>query len=530
MKNNIYKWSSQDGSKEFGELSSIFIGETILTTQSYNLETPEFSGLKARKKSSDLDYWQKQDKKADYKNITRNELGALTAGQGVKTKSTLKLSKSEVSSNSAKVELEVKAGAELSEWLSAEISGSFSMEVSSSFKTDYANKVEASLELPSPAKTTTTYYKSISALPIWYVPDSSAKLSSYKDKPFWAPTDCAQSESVPWCITWKAFNLVTATNNPTAQTNDLDGDMKSDLALFSSGYSKMNIISLNGKKNVNAQVDLSSMGLTPLGVTAYDGFNNDGVWFYSSLINKMVVGFYNGESWLSFIPIDNSTLSETQTLLDIANFDDDSLPELLVGDSATGKLSLWQLTCGENAMSITEVTPLDIAWEPSWCLTHTVDLNGDGVNDILFNDKTSGVLRSYIMRDSQVARNDQITIESGCSFLACGDFNGDRISDLLFSDAKGLLKVSLVHDGVPANSQYIASAPRLRGLELLACGDYDGDGRSDIVLRKTGGTDAVRLMYCFIKPSEKTAGAVEVHKKTNVTLKNVNGADLQSAF
>ena len=529
IQNTVYQWCSQDASTELGIINNLRVGDMLLTYEPYTLESP-CAGMASRNKSADLAYWQNVQKK-DYKNITRNEFDVLKTSLGGSSTRTLQLSKSEVSNQSVKTTVTISEGSDLRELLDADdIYDSLSMTLSASFKTNYLDLVEASLGLPSPTGDASTYYKSISVKPFWYIPDNDAKLSSLIEKPFWTSTEFSQDDSIPWCISWKVSDLVAGVFNPTAQCDDLDGDSKSDLTLFSSSNSIMNIVSMNGKKVVNVQTDLSSMGLTPLCVATCDAYNRAGVWLYSSLINSMVVGFYSAEDGLSFIPIENSTLSETQTLLDVANYDADSLPELLIVDSATGKLSLWQLTCGETAISITEVSTLDIAWDLSWVLAHNVDMNGDGVNDILFNDKTSGVLRSYIMQDSQVARNDVITIESGCSFLASGDFNGDRTSDLLFSDAKGGLKVSLVTNCVPASSQYISSAPKLRGLEFFACGDYDGDGHSDIVLRKTGGTEsAVRLVYCFVKPSEKTTGTVEVHKKTNVTLKDVNSANLQGA-
>ncbi|MBI4720512.1 MAG: VCBS repeat-containing protein [Chitinivibrionia bacterium] len=506
LRNYIYRWSSQDGSKEFGTINDIQVCDVVVTYEAYTLDAPP-TGMKARNASSDLVYWQSVEKQ-QYDNITLNELGALKAGYGATSKSSLELEQSSLESNSTQATLTLSGGLSIQKLYNMEIKGDFSLKMSTTGESG-------------------TYYKSISVRPLWYVPQSDAKLSNYGVKPFWISSEFASSDAMPWCISWKAFDLETAAYNPTSQTSDVNGDMKSDLLLTSSDGSTLSVVSLAGNKARSQDVDFSSMGLRSLGVAARGEGNKACVWFYSDLIGKMVVGFFDNANDPFFIPVENSALSETLRVLDIANYGADARPEILVGDSATGALSIWHLSNSADGVtiSVSEISPLDIGepWDPSWKCERNVDLNGDGVNDILFYDDASSHVRTVLVSESQVVRTELLTLESGCRFLACGDFNGDRRSDLLLADVKDRLNVSLMDEtGTAGGVMLVVSAPKISGCEVLACGDYDGDGYSDVALRKTASTGtALRLIFCFIKPTADGAN-IKVVKKSNVTLKNYN--------
>ena len=122
-------------------------------------------------------------------------------------------------------------------------------------------------------------------------------------------------------------------------------------------------------------------------------------------------------------------------------------------------------------------TPNAVRWRD----VHTVDINGDGLDDI------AGWMagRWTVQRSSSDFFHREVETENSFvnyEFVGTADFNGDGASDIARRSSDGTLWVSLSHGNAPAKLEPWGRLTTITDWELLV-GDFDGDGLDDVLGR-----------------------------------------------
>jgi hypothetical protein len=169
-----------------------------------------------------------------------------------------------------------------------------------------------------------------------------------------------------------------------------------------------------------------------------------------------------------------------------SDFDGDGNNDLVWQDPSTGALSLWRMV-GVNRLETVPFVPAVPEGGTGWKLVGVAYFNADGKPDLLWRDDASGKLAFWFMNGVTRVGVQLVDGEPDLAWkvVATGNFNGDASADLLWrDDATGNLKVWFMNgtarQGEAALTPSHAAADNwyVRGV-----GDLDGDGKDDLLWR-----------------------------------------------
>jgi len=234
-------------------------------------------------------------------------------------------------------------------------------------------------------------------------------------------------------------------------------------------------------------------GNTPLGITAMD-FDGDGLTDLATAnwIDNTVSVFLNTSTTgsASFLQQYISTLPSgyVPQALAAGDLDGDGKPDLVMANSNTYDLAVFQNTSTQGHISFAQLPPIAEAGYGNWVAVG--DLNGDGKPDIAVAESSSSTI-SVFPNTSTVGSISfgtpyQLFLPSnyGPWAIAIADFDNDGMPDLVVSDS-GPGYVSVFRNkGTVGGALSFGSRKDItvgNYTEGIAVGDIDGDGLPDIV-------------------------------------------------
>jgi FG-GAP-like repeat/Fibronectin type III domain len=160
------------------------------------------------------------------------------------------------------------------------------------------------------------------------------------------------------------------------------------------------------------------------------------------------------------------------------DFNGDGKDDILWRQSSTGAVTLWLMNGGTIQSSAG-------GWVVSsdWAIQGVGDFNGDGKSDILWRNTTTGAVTIWFMNGGAVhSQGMPGTVSSDWVIQGVGDFNGDGKSDILWrSKSTGAVSLWLMNGGSiqsQGGGWNVGSDWMIQGV-----GDFNGDGKSDILWR-----------------------------------------------
>jgi hypothetical protein len=167
-----------------------------------------------------------------------------------------------------------------------------------------------------------------------------------------------------------------------------------------------------------------------------------------------------------------------------ADFDGDGLNDLLWQDSQNGYLAAWLLT-GTHAVKAA-VSLSHGANDQTWRIVGTGDFNTDGKPDIVWHNNASGNLRVWYM--DGVTRTSQISIDgvgdTRWRVAGIGDFNGDQKPDIIWQhDTAGWLAVWLMNGPTLIGGLDMTPVQVDVQWKIAGTADLNADGKTDLVWR-----------------------------------------------
>jgi hypothetical protein len=135
-----------------------------------------------------------------------------------------------------------------------------------------------------------------------------------------------------------------------------------------------------------------------------------------------------------------------------------------------------------------------------------VDLNGDGMGDILFR-QTTGTIDAWLL-NGPVKQVDQVVSALGNDWhvAAKDDFNGDGKTDILLRHDNGTVALWTMNGAQKAADQIVSALGN--DWHIAATDDFNGDGKSDILLRHDNGTIALWTMNGAQKVGDQVVSAL----------------------
>ncbi len=203
---------------------------------------------------------------------------------------------------------------------------------------------------------------------------------------------------------------------------------------------------------------------------------------------------YTTSGAMGFTPAFPQNLGTDWSLLGTGDVDGDGRSDVIWRATSTGQVAVWLMS---GAGSIASVTFPGVLSATQWELAGVGDLDGDGHADILWRDTGTGQVRAWYM-----GLNGQLDVEanvgpvvsySAWSIKGLGDVNGDGIQDIIwFHPSDGVVAVwRMAPTGTP-QFLFPGAVGAASTWQITKVGDFDGDGRDDLFWRNTSdGTNAV---------------------------------------
>ena len=195
---------------------------------------------------------------------------------------------------------------------------------------------------------------------------------------------------------------------------------------------------------------------------------------------RFVVGF---EQIAGDSDIWTTTFTTGWNAIASGDFNGDGTDDIL-WQNAVGGTSEWLMSPAGGIASFPFTPPA-----AGWSVVATGDLNGDGTDDIMWKNDMTGSTAEWLMAPTGGASLVGTPGAPGWNVVASGDFNGDHITDLMWQHtATGSTSVWLMAPTGGAGS--LLSTSPAGGWNLVASGDFNGDGTDDALWKNaaTGNT------------------------------------------
>jgi trimeric autotransporter adhesin len=271
----------------------------------------------------------------------------------------------------------------------------------------------------------------------------------------------------------------------TTHTADLNGDGRADILLRNNSDGTVVAWLMNGL-SVTSGTTLLSAG-SGWSVSHTGDFNGDGKAdiLLRHTDGRIVLWLMSGgavTSGTSLLPAGTGF-----SAVHVADFNGDGKADILLRNTNDGTVVLWTMNGGAVTAGAT-ILNAGAGYTP----THTGDFNGDGKADILWRSNTDGSIVVWLMNGS--------TVTTGAALIGAGnwyvnqvaDFNGDGKSDILLRNADGTI-VAWIMNGSTVTSGSTLFGPTTAWAPTKT-GDYNGDGKADIIMRNNDGTLVMWLM------------------------------------
>ena len=275
--------------------------------------------------------------------------------------------------------------------------------------------------------------------------------------------------------------------------NDFNGDGRSDVLWRSDDGSLSDWLGTANGGFVNNDVHAASFAPTSWSEVGTGDFNGDGrvdlLWRNTSTgalsdwLANSNGGFANNDAnAASFAPT-------SWHVVGTGDFNGDGKADILWRNDS-GAISDW---LGTSSGGFTNNDTNAAGFAPtSWTVAGTGDFNGDGIDDILWRNTSTGALSDWLGNANGGFTNNDANAAgwapTNWSIAAVGDFNGDGRADILWRSDTGAISDWLgTSSGGFTNNDANAAGWAPTSWHIAAIGDFNGDATDDILWRSDTG-------------------------------------------
>jgi len=176
-----------------------------------------------------------------------------------------------------------------------------------------------------------------------------------------------------------------------------------------------------------------------------------------------------------------------------ADFDDNGVPDLIWQNSSTGQVNVNYYGGAGGATLLSSAVLNAGAQVAGWKVVAAVDMNGDGVPDLIWQNSSSGQVNVNYYGGAGGATLSGFAVlrmggeTAGWHVVGAGDFDGNGVPDLVWQN-ETTRQVNVNYYGGAGGASLIGSAvlnsgQTLAGWTVVGTSDFDGNGVPDLVLR-----------------------------------------------
>lgn len=287
------------------------------------------------------------------------------------------------------------------------------------------------------------------------------------------------------------LSTVTLPDTGGAVKNDFDGDGNSDLLWRNSSSGSVYMWFLDGstlKTNPAYVFNISETSWIIKDTGDFNGDKKADLLYYNTGTGRTHIYLMDGVTQLSGDgspgtqnPSSNYTIQAT------GDFDGDGNDDILWRNSVTGAVYIWFLD--GSALKSGPAMAFKVP-DTTWIIKGTGDFNGDSKADILYYNTVTGRTHIYLMDGTTMLSGDgspgAVSPSTNYEIVATGDFDGDGKDDLLWrNSSSGTLYIWFLDGSSQASPPaYVLTEPNTTWVVNDAA-DCNGDGKADIIYYNT---------------------------------------------
>ena len=238
--------------------------------------------------------------------------------------------------------------------------------------------------------------------------------------------------------------------------------------------------------------------LEPASRGDFDGDGNTDILWHNQSTGQLYAWLMDGTIQSSAMLLTPSSVNPVWQARGIVDLDGDGTNDILWHNQSTGALYVWLMN-GTVQSSGAFLTPASV--NPVWQVQGLADFNSDGKPDILWRHKTSGQLYVWFMNGTAQSSASFLTPSAVASTAwqvrGLGDFNADGKPDILWhNQTSGQVYVWFMNGtALSSTSVLTPSGVANTSWRVAQVADFNGDGKPDILWRnQTSGQLYVWLM------------------------------------
>ena len=173
----------------------------------------------------------------------------------------------------------------------------------------------------------------------------------------------------------------------------------------------------------------------------------------------------------------------------ITDLNGDGIGDILLQNQSTSHVAAWLMNGAGQTASFVDVYPADTM---GFRVVGRLDLNGDGIGDILLQDPQSTYVGAWLMNASGQAVSFVLVYPAnvaGWKVVGTLDLNADGIADILLQDTTTTYVAAWLMDSAGQATSFIpVYFDNVNGWRVVATADLNHDGILDIVLQESTST------------------------------------------
>ncbi|MFJ4470030.1 FG-GAP-like repeat-containing protein [Streptomyces sp. NPDC089424] len=325
--------------------------------------------------------------------------------------------------------------------------------------------------------------------------------SSAARSPWWQWRGLLAKPAASWkaTLTSKATGAVVRTLSGGAVNGNLTArwdtrDTKGALVPNGTYTFRLTALPADGS---GAALTVSQTVKVSVGAAVRRDFTNNGTWAPDgigdllTLTSSGVISYRPGNGtggFGSFMPA--SGWPSSVTPIPFGDLDGDRRNDVLVRFSS-GELRAYRTMRGQTFLTSTPRTSLGTGWNQYDVLTSPGDMSGDGRPDLIARSSSTGTV--YLYKGTSSGKlSSRVKLYSDWKtykkIVGVGDLNGDGVGDLIAQDrSNNLYRYLGTGSGTLKPRVKLFSAWGVSYNAVVGVGDITGDGRADIISRDTSG-------------------------------------------
>lgn len=192
-------------------------------------------------------------------------------------------------------------------------------------------------------------------------------------------------------------------------------------------------------------------------------------------------------------PLD-AELNQSCLSAELTDFDGDGHGDILYRNNNDAS---WRIQHISQSYEVSQTELDGFSTNASWEFNGVGDFDGDGNQDVLIRNSSSGQWYMYNLENSDVQSRGYVLLESAknVAVQAVADFNNDGKSDVLLrNQVTGEWQINLLSNKTVTEVIYPPMS-KVTSWKLVAAQDFDGNGSPDILIRNQGSNAWYLYLY-----------------------------------